>query len=178
MNLVYALLVMMLLPARAGASTGGEVSARWRPETQLIVAAAAIGALTDLLSYGATLWISLQPHLFKRIGAGDWTTFGIVLLSARVVLHLAILAGAAAMLMRRDRRSGVARGLLLTGAAGLLALSVCGYVHSMFWPPVGMPRYQGAQLITTTVYGISSLITLGMIHALVLFAFARRRSNP
>jgi len=177
MNVICGLLVMMLVLSRSGALPGGAGPAGWPTETGLIIAAAAVVVATDLLSDGALVWISLRPDLFTRIGAPEWTTAGVALFASRIALRLPILAGAAVMLPARGRRAGAPRVLILIGAAGLIALSLYGYVHSMFRPPAGMPRYQGARRIITTVYGVASLVTLATIHALAVFALTRRRTG-
>jgi hypothetical protein len=179
MNLVHGLLVMVLVLTRAGTTRGTapgiDAGPEWPPLVRLIVAAAAVNAATNLMENGATGWISLQPHLFNSIRSADWTSSSLALFGARAALYLAVLGGGAAALLGHAR--GKARGLLVGAAAGLLALSVYGYVHSVFWPPLGMPRYQEAQRVTTTVYGVASLVTLGMIHVLVILALTRWWAN-
>ena len=165
--LVHGLMAVALARPSARAASGPAVS-------DTIVIAAAVDSVVRLADRGALVWISLQPALFKSIGSAPWTPHAAGVMAAAVLLHLALISGAAAALLSRGRHAG--RRLLLLGAAGLLALNVYGFVRPFVTaPPPGMPRYQGPQAITNTVNAVGRVLTGEMIHVLVILAMARRR---
>jgi hypothetical protein len=169
-HLVYGLMVLAL--TRQSAATASLAGPRpWI--TQVIVAAAAVDCVVHVAATGANVWVALQPSLFKTIGSGAWTSYGITMLVVRVLLYLLVITGAAAALAWRRHRLG--RRLLLLGAGGLVALALYFYVESFVaTPPPGFPRYKGAERVTNAVYDVGRVITMEMIHVLVLFALTRR----
>ena len=169
---MYTVHGLMLLALARPTSPGSPPGGGTVPVTDLIVAAAAVGAVVRLVQAGVSVWLSLQPSLFRTIRSGPFTAYRIVILSVTVLLILALIGGAALWLLRHRRV--VARRLLLIGAAGLLALSVYGYVKFRVSPPPDFPREKGLERVKNTTSAIGRIITTEMIHGLLIFALTRR----
>lgn len=176
MNLVHGLVVLVMTLRGPWTRTTADPSLSWPVETVLIVAAVAVASAVAVADRAAILWIRLQPHLFKRIGAGDWTVLAYTLFAAGLVLHLLVLGGAGLGLF--GRRLTAARRLLLLAAVGLLCLTAYGYARSVLAPPPDFPRYQGPEAIVTGVGSAARLLIADSAQVLLIFAMTRRSARP
>jgi hypothetical protein len=137
----------------------------WSLEVRLILVSAATSAAFSLMSFATSIWIHVQPGLFRSVGGfQSLTSLEFALASGRCVLDVAVITGVAAVFARRR----VGRPLLLGGSAGVIAFTAVAFVYYAWFSG----KY-GADLLVWSLWRAHWLFSMAVLPFLTLVVMNR-----
>jgi hypothetical protein len=147
-----------------------EAQAGWPIELKFAVAAVVATAVAGLLSFATTVWIYLQPQLFRTVGTyrsfwSDQFAFGLM----QTLVSAVALAGGVAFYSRRT----VCRPLLMGASAALVLLDLLTNLYYLFIRQSAPTQQTTPDRVVMAVWQSGSLLANVVAPLLVLLVMTR-----